>query len=494
MAAKPRVHALLLAFLGACIASDGAEALPVHEQDSSVGVNEERVVEELGVAEAALVVGGKESAPCGWPSTVDISGCTGTLIHPRVVTSAAHCLTGRTSAQIKFTAGKEHSGSFTVMGQCKTGSRWGGGASADWAYCVLPDDPRVKMMQYTPPLVGCEAERFLKPGNSAWIVGFGETAARRGDNGIKREVEVKINRVSNGTVDVGDKDVGACHGDSGGPLYIKLTDGTHDWGWRTAGSTSGAGSNCDCCTTTVFVDLRQHVKAIEENEGIDVTPCTDDDGKWAPGPDCKDFITDPGSGTGTYPMCSAPITRGPIATCGEPAAGAAGAPASQAGAGGAAAMGGSGALATAGAGGAAAAAGSGGASGSGPSTAGAAGAGTITAPDSTAAGTVASAPAQAGVGGSTVTGVGVMPGASGAPAMQHRAAGTVGTIVSPATAAAGTTAPAIVPTVTPQEPPSEGCQATHVGRTTGAGALSAFAALLLALSLTPRSQRRRSRH
>lgn len=476
----------VLAAFGACIAPDD-EATQASQPEESDPVGEyadagTRVVEDLGLTKAA-VVGGKESALCGWPSTVDIGGCTGTLIHHRVVTSAAHCLTGRSSAQIKFMAGKDEPGSFTVMGRCRTGSLWGGGGGGDWAYCVIPEDPRVKMMQITPPLVGCEADRFLKPGNSAWIVGFGETAARRGDNGIKREVEVKINKVGNGTVDVGDKEVGACHGDSGGPLYIKLTDGTHDWGWRTAGSTSGAGGNCDCCTTTVFVDMRQHVKAIQENEDIDVTPCTDDDGKWAPGPDCKDIITDPGSGTGTYPMCSAPITREPIATCGEPAAGSAGAPASQAGAGGAA-------------GSSSAAAGSGGAmAATPPNMNGAAGAGG--APSATAGGPAAGAPsvatAQAGTGVAPSTGVGVAP--PSIPAMQPRAgAGAVGTVVNPVTSA-GSTAPAITtpPAVVTQEAPNSGCQVTHAGSTAPTTPLRAIGMLLLGLCLHTASRRRKAR-
>ena len=435
------------------------------------------------------VVGGKESAPCGWPSTVDISGCTGTLIHHRVVTTAAHCLYG-SSARVTFTAGKNMPGSFTVNATCKSGARGssGGSTGRDWGYCVLPDDPRIKMMQITPPLVGCEADRYLKPGNNAWVVGFGTTGSGRNDNGIKREVEVKINKVGNGIVDIGDKDVGACHGDSGGPLYMKITDGTHDWGWRVAGSTSGAGGPCDCACSTVFVDIRQHVKAIEENEDIDVTPCTDADGNWDPGPDCKDFITDPASGTGTYPMCTAPTTKEPIASCGEPAATA---PSGAAGAAGGAA--GSGAAGSGAAGQPAVAAGSGGSAALG-------GAGMSAAAG--ASGAEAAVPSPAGTGGSAgvsamaaaagrVSPPGFGVGAAGATAGAARptSAGALGTSTS-AVLAAGSTAPPFVETAAPQD--SGGCQAVNISGAGDTRMTWLFALALIALAA--RSVRSRQRH
>jgi MYXO-CTERM domain-containing protein len=265
----------------------------------------------------APVVGGTMSAPCGWPSTVDVNGCTGTLIHHRVVTTAAHCLSG-TSAKITFTAGRNQPGAFSLTGTCKAGARGsaGGGTSKDWGYCVIPEDMRVTQLPVTPPLVGCEADRYLKAGTSAWVVGFGTTGPDGTGAGVKRQVEVKVNALRNGVVDIGDKDVGACHGDSGGPLYVQLKDGTHDWGLRVAGSTSSAGSaRCDCTCNTIYVNISNHVKAIEANEGIDVTPCTDADGNWAPGPDCHDFQSAPQDGTGTYPACSVTATTGPIDSC-----------------------------------------------------------------------------------------------------------------------------------------------------------------------------------
>src|SRR4051812_35558048 len=46
----------------------------------------------------APIFGGQLATTCQWPTTVLLNGCTGTLVHPLIVTTAGHCGTNHRTA------------------------------------------------------------------------------------------------------------------------------------------------------------------------------------------------------------------------------------------------------------------------------------------------------------------------------------------------------------------------------------------------------------
>src|SRR5262245_31829305 len=252
------------------------------------------------------IVGGQVVSTCQWPTAVALSldGCSATLVHPRLVTTAAHCIAAGSSGSIRF--GETRSGGRTIPVQC-TASNEG-----DIAFWVL--DQEVTDVPIVPGLIGCETD-ILRRGQSVTLVGYGSTSSGGPGFGTKRSVDVMVNSVGSDYVDLGTPQIGACHGDSGGPAYVKLADGT----WRVFGATSGPGfPGDDCASSTIYTLITHYVPWIEQTSGIDITPCTDANGTWNPGPGCTHFPMNPDQGGGSWSSGCANTTAfsGPSTTCG----------------------------------------------------------------------------------------------------------------------------------------------------------------------------------
>jgi hypothetical protein len=130
---------------------------------------------------------------------------------------------------------------------------------------------------------GCESE-YLSNGLSGgapprmFSIGMGcdtsDNPCPNLDNGHKRYWETLLNpdapqMFSDGSLKLHSKDKQTHHGDSGGPLFVEMQDGT----WRLIGVLHGGGSGA------YWEPVPSYLRWIETRSGTDITPCH----YWNPG-------------------------------------------------------------------------------------------------------------------------------------------------------------------------------------------------------------------
>jgi MYXO-CTERM domain-containing protein len=269
---------------------------------------------EVGIDQDPAIYGGSAVESCGWPTAVFInlggSACSGTLVHPQVVITAAHCAGNGVQADVGFGEG-QGGGAEYVGATCYANPNYNGSSSSDYAYCRL--DSPVNDVPIVPPAFGCETSA-LTVGREVVIVGFGQS--NNGGSGTKREVTTTINAITTEAF-IGGNGEDSCQGDSGGPVYIKMaSEFGGDDTWRAFGITSSGGQ---CGTGGYYALMHQAIPWIENHSDIDITPCHNSSGDWEPNPDCGGFPLDPANGVGNWGNgCSGGPVSGFSALCGEP--------------------------------------------------------------------------------------------------------------------------------------------------------------------------------
>jgi hypothetical protein len=224
------------------------------------------------------ILGGTPVEPGDWRPVVSLGGCSGTLVASRLVLYAAHC--GTAISEVRFGNDAASPAHLAKVDFCHAYPNARLGDGTDLAFCVLEDD-----VLDVPPariLAGCELEQLVV-GSQVVLAGFGIDGPG-GAYGLSRVGPAVITEVGPELLIAGDG-VDTCKGDSGGPVFLPLTEDSGQAALRVAGVTS-AGSSSECGKGIAhYVNLAGKLDWLEQKSGLDVTPCFAA-GDWAPTPAC----------------------------------------------------------------------------------------------------------------------------------------------------------------------------------------------------------------
>lgn len=169
----------------------------------------------------------------GDPATVYLSsGCTGTLVSPKTVLTAKHCLASNIRVYFGTYANQQGSGTWidTVHRQ--------GHQSADIAMLTLASAGPATPIPLNPE------DLATLVGQPIRIAGFGVTSENGTSSGTKRVGMATLQSVDGGIMYATNMPSGTCYGDSGGPNFMMI-GGTERLIGVTSFGTAACGSGLD---------------------------------------------------------------------------------------------------------------------------------------------------------------------------------------------------------------------------------------------------------
>lgn len=191
----------------------------------------------LSPGSPARIYGGRPTDNCEWPGVVQlaVSGCSGVLVGPDLVLTAAHCVSNEPQETVLF-GERTDMPSMYALATCRANPEWNGlVGETDFGYCQLDD-------AWLPDIVArvlTERDtRRVEPGAAVQVVGFGED--ENGVSGLKRVVTTVL-RSTGTTWVVGGSGKDGCSGDSGGPAMVDLGSGAQVGGLLSGGGECGSG-------------------------------------------------------------------------------------------------------------------------------------------------------------------------------------------------------------------------------------------------------------
>jgi len=192
---------------------------------------------------AGTIYGGSPTAPGEHDEVVAIvaqSGatCTGTLVAPRVVLTAAHCIRDIPAGTLPDV----YHGTSLVTTRRVAASSMGAHPKFcescdedvhDFGYVILASDIPLDFTPARPVVEQDDWDAIMQEGTALTLVGYGQSDdADPADPylgaGTKREVTTRITRLSATHLELraDESGSGTCEGDSGGPAFAKAPDGT----------------------------------------------------------------------------------------------------------------------------------------------------------------------------------------------------------------------------------------------------------------------------